>query len=175
MPGRLATKQRQRGMSLVIALVMLAVLMMLGISAYVASGTQFRMAANTQFQNIAQGSAESALATAETWIAANYGNTGFTTRTAGGLYPAGTAPDPLTMTWDDTTSVKVDTLGSQRYIIELVAPDRVLPSNSLGSCNVYGMSGPCPRVSVYRITGRGTSVLGTSQVVQSLFTVRLNI
>lgn len=171
----ISSERRQRGASLLVALVMLAVLMIMGVSAYVASNTQFRMAANLQFQNIAVASAESALATAENWIAANYNNAGFTTRTAGGLYPVGTAPDPLTMPWDDTTSVKVDALGSQRFMIELLAADRVLPSNSIGNCNVYGMSGPCPRVNVYRLTARGTSILGTTKQVQSVFAVRINI
>ncbi len=66
-------------------------------------------------------------------------------------------------------------MGSQRYMIELVIADRVLPSNSIGNCNVYGMSGPCPRVNVYRLTARGTSILGTTKVVQSVYTVRINI
>lgn len=177
MPGTIfgLTRRRQRGASLIVSLVMLAVLMLMGVAAYVASTTQFRMAANLQFQNVALGNAESALAQAENWIASNYNHAGFTTRTPGGLYPTGTAPDPLTMTWDDTTSVKGDALGSQRFVIEMLVADRVLPSNSIGNCNVYGQSGPCPRVNVYRLTGRGTSILGTTKIVQSVFAVRINI
>ena len=173
--NRNPARGRQQGASLVISMVMLAVLMILGVTAYVASTTQFRMAANLQFQNLAMANAESALATAETWIAANYNDAGFTTRSAGGLYPDGTAGDPLTMTWDDSTSVKVDADGRQRFMIELLVADRVLPSNSIGNCNVYGLSGPCPRVNVYRLTARGTSILGSVKQVQSVFTVRVNI
>ena len=175
MPRTISSSRRQRGASLLVALVMLTVLMVMGVSAYVASNTQFRMAANLQFQNIAAGNAESALATAENWVVTNYTNAGFTTRSAGGLYPLGTGPDPLTMTWDDNSSVKVDALGTERFMIELLAADRVLPSNSIGNCNVYGMSGPCPRVNVYRMTARGTSILGTTKQVQSVFAVRINI
>ena len=175
MPRTISSSRRQRGASLLVALVMLTVLMVMGVSAYVASNTQFRMAANLQFQNIAAGNAESALATAENWIVTNYTNAGFTTRSAGGLYPLGTGPDPLAMTWDDNSSVKVDALGTERFMIELLAADRVLPSNSIGNCNVYGMSGPCPRVNVYRMTERGTSILGTTKQVQSVFAVRINI
>lgn len=169
---------RQRGASLIVALVMLAVIAAMGISAFVASNTQFRMAANLQFQNIATSNAESALAQAETWIATNFGNAGFTTRVSGGLYSAaGTAaPDPLATAtvWDDTTSVKVNSLDSERYMIEQLVVNRVLPSNSVGSCNVYGLSGPCPHVNVYRLTARGTSIFGTTRVVQSVFAVRTN-
>ncbi len=179
-PQKSTPPRRQQGASLIVALVMLAVISAMGISAFVASNTQFRMAANLQFQNVATNAAESALAQAETWIATNYGNAGFTTRVSGPLYPAGTGPDPLTMTWDDTTSVKVDLLGvdmlgSQRYFIEQLVVNRVLPSNSVGSCNVYGLSGPCPTVNVYRLTARGTSIFGTTRVVQSVFAVRINV
>jgi Tfp pilus assembly protein PilW len=169
------TRFRQHGASLIVALVMLAVLMVMGVAAYVASTTQFRMAANLQFQNLGMANAESALAAAESWIVPNYNNAGFTTRTPGGLYPEGTAPDPLTMTWDDSTSVKVDADGRQRFMIERLIADRVLPASSIGNCTGYGMSGPCPRVNVYRLTARGTSILGTVKQVQSVFTLRVNI
>jgi len=170
-----APASRQRGASLIVTLVMLGVITVLGISAFVASSSQFRMAANMQFQNVATHNAESALAQAETWITANYTNGGFTNRVAGGLYPAGTGPDALTMTWDDNTSVSVNALGTERYVIEQLVVNRVLPSNSVGSCNVYGLSGPCPTVNVFRLTGRGTSILGTGRVVQSVFAVRTNV
>lgn len=166
---------RQRGASLVVTLVMLGVITVLGISAFVASSSQFRMAANLQFQNVATHNAESALAQAETWITTNFTNGGFTTRVSGGLYPSGTGPDAFTMTWDDTTSVTVGALGTERYMIEQLVANRVLPSNSVGSCNVYGLSGPCPTVNVFRLTARGTSILGTTRVVQSVFAVRVNV
>jgi hypothetical protein len=79
------------------------------------------------------------------------------------------------MTWDDTTSVPVGALGTERYFIEQLVANRVLPSNSVGSCNVYGLSGPCPTVNVFRLTARGTSILGTTRVVQSVFAVRTNV
>jgi type IV pilus assembly protein PilX len=167
--------RRQHGASLIVTLVMLGVITAMGITAFVASSSQFRMAANTQFQNIATHNAESGLAQAETWITTNFTNGGFAARVPGGLYPAGTGPDPLTMTWDDTTSIKVDVLGTERYFIEQLVVNRVLPSNSIGSCNVYGLSGPCPTVNVYRLTSRGTSILGTARVVQSVFAVRINV
>jgi type IV pilus assembly protein PilX len=166
---------RQHGASLVVTLVMLVVLMLMGVSAIVVSNTQFRMAANLQFQNLAMNNAESALAQAENWVATNFSNPGFTTRVSGGLYPVGTAPDAYTMTWDDSTSVGVDVFGGQRYTIELLVENRVLPSNSIGNCNVYGQSAPCPRVNVYRLTSRGASILGAVKLVQSIFAVRLNV
>ena len=173
--NEIQTLRAQIGSSLVVSMIMLVVLMLMGVGAIVMSNTQFRMAGNLQFQNLAMNNAESALAQAENWIAANYSNANLVTRVSGGLYPSGTAPDAYTMTWNDTTSQAVDASGTQRYIIEVLAADRVLPSNSITTCNVYGLSGPCPRVNVYRISARGTSVRGSVKIVQSVFTVRINI
>lgn len=170
---------RQRGASLIVTLVMLGVITAIGISAFLASSSQFRMAANLQFQNVATHNAESALAQAETWIATNFADAGFVTRVSGGVYPVGTAPDPLATAtvWDNTTSVKVDLLGTQRYYIELIFPTpRKLPANSLSpSACGYGSNAPCPSVNLYRITARGTSILGTTKIVQSVFAVRVNV
>lgn len=172
---RVHSLRNQTGSSLVVSMIMLVVLMLMGVGAMVMSNTQFRMAGNLQFQNLAMTNAESALAQAENWIATNYTSPNLVTRVSGGLYPTGTAPDAYTMTWDDTTSQAVDASGIQRYTIEVLAADRVLPSNSITTCNVYGLSGPCPRVNVYRISARGTSVRGSVKIVQSVFTVRINI
>jgi Tfp pilus assembly protein PilX len=165
----------ETGSSLVVSMIMLGVLMLMGVGAVVVSNTQYRMAGNFQFQNAAMASAESALSQAEQWVSVNHTNTALIARVAGGLYPAGTGPDPYTMVWDDTTSEKIDADGTQRYIVEVLAENRVLPSNSVTTCNVYGLSGPCPRVNVYRITARGTSARGSLKLVQTVFTVRVNI
>ncbi len=167
----------QHGSSLVVTMIMLVVLMLMGVTAVVVSNAQYRMAGNLQFQNLAMNNAESAVAQAESWVSVNFINNGFKARVSGGLYPEGSNPDPYTMTWDDTTSVKLDLLGGQRYMIERLGPphDRTLPSNSLGVCNPYGVAGPCPTVNVFRITGRGASIRGSIQLVQSIFAVRANL
>ena len=166
---------KQSGSSLIVTMIMLVALMLMGVTAVVVSNTQFRMAGNLQFQNLAMSNAESAMAQAENWVGTNFADARFSARVSGGLYPANSNPDPYSMAWDDTTSVKVDASGSQRYVIEMLGADRVLPSNSVGNCNVYGMAGPCPKVNVYHITGRGTSVRGSVKLVQSIYSVRVNI
>ena len=174
--ARICVSQYQTGSSLVVSMIMLVVLMMMGVGAIVVSNTQYRMAGNFQFQNLAMASAESALSQAENWVALNHADPKLITRAvAGGLYPVGTGPDAYTMAWNDTTSEKVDAGGTQRYIVEVLAADRVLPSNSITTCNVYGLSGPCPRVNVYRVSARGSSARGSTKIVQTVFTVRVNI
>jgi len=162
----------QTGGSLVVSMIMLVVLMLMGVAAIVVSNSQYRMAGNYQFQNLAMASAESALAQAEAWIADNLDSPDFANRIPGGLYPKDTGPNPFTMTWDDTTSEEVAGLSSQRYIIELLGDNRTLPANSKkqGACG-YGGSGPCPQVNVFRITARGTSARGSAKYVQSVYAV----
>ena len=173
--ARICVSRYQAGSSLVVSMIMLVVLMMMGVGAIVVSNTQYRMAGNFQFQNLAMASAESALSQAENWVALNHTDPKLTARVVGGLYPMGTGPDAYTMDWDDTTSEKVDAGGTQRYMVEVLAADRVLPSNSITTCNVYGLSGPCPRVNVYRVSARGSSARGSTKIVQTVFTVRVNI
>lgn len=163
---------RQKGAALVTSLVILGLLLLIGVSAVIVSNTQFKIAGNLQFQNIAMSDAESALATAENWLPANYTHQGFAESGTPGLYPLGTAPDALSMKWDDTNSIKADAEGNQRYMIELYLAGRTLPSNSVVQCNTYGMSAPCPKVNVYRISTRGVSRVGATRIVQSLYALR---
>ena len=164
--------RRQTGASLVTSLIILGVLALMGISGVLIANTQFKMAGNLQFQTAAMADAESALAVAESWLPENYTHQGFAQSGTRGLYPLGTAPDPVTMTWDDTTSISVDAAGNQRYMIELYLAGRTLPTNSVVQCNTYGTSAPCPKVNIYRISSRGVSRAGATRLVQSFFAVR---
>lgn len=56
---------RQRGITLLVALITLIVLMLLGIGAMTASNTMFKLAGNLQFENEAKNRAETALVNAE--------------------------------------------------------------------------------------------------------------
>lgn len=165
-------RSHQQGASLITSLILLGVLALMGIAGVMIANTQFRIAGNLQFQSAAMSDAESALAVAENWLPANYTHQGFADSGTPGLYPLGVTPDPVTMTWDDTNSIRVDPAGNQRYIIELYLAGRTLPSSSVVQCNTYGTSAPCPKVNVYRVSTRGVSRGGATRLVQSLFAVR---
>lgn len=165
-------RSHQRGASLVMSLIILGVLALMGVGAVMTANTQFKMAGNLQFQSTAMSDAESALAVAESWLPANFANEGFAEIKTPGLYPENKGPDLAAMTWNDSTSIKVDPSGNQRYIIELYAANRPLPSNSIAQSAAYGAPAATPMVNVYRITGRGVSRLGATRVVQSFFSVR---
>jgi hypothetical protein len=165
--------RRQSGVSLVTSLIIVGALALMGIVGVMIANTQFKMAGNLQFQSAAMSDAESALAVAENWLPANFAHEGFARPGTPGLYPAGSAPDPLnTSSWDDRTSVRVDPAGNQRYMIELYLAGRTLPTNSVVQCSGYGTSAPCPKVNVYRILSRGVSRAGATRMVESYFAVR---
>ena len=189
---RLSTRQfpaRQRGATLVIALLILVLIMMIGITAISTSSTQFKLAGNLQFEDSAINNAETATTAAENWLSTgtNFSNAGFTTYAAGTtpqLLPIGRlaglvapANSPLTMTWTNANSLcggSIDIActggnSQQRYFIEQMS----LNNQLLGSSRVVGgrASTTCNRGNTYLITARGQSARGATKFVQSYYSV----
>jgi type IV pilus assembly protein PilX len=171
------TRRAQSGSTLVISLIVLIILMLLGVTAMMTSDTQYKLAGNLQFENAAINNAETAINTAEIWLAgttggvANFRDAGFTTYDGAAspqLYPTGAAPDPLTMTWSDSNSIQVGST-NQRYFIELMSTNNRL----VGSSQAVGgrSSSGCNQVNTYRITARGTSARGATKFIQSYYSV----
>ena len=158
----------QRGASLVITVLMLLMVVIITLMTARIGLNQLRLGGNLQYQNGALNSAETAVATAESWLAAanNYTDSGFSARSAATpqLYPIGTTIDPLSMTWDDTTSVAVGS--SARYAIELIARDKTLAgeSEAMGT-----RSTTCAKVNLYRVSATGSAERGAERVVQSIY------
>ena len=189
---RLSTRRlpaRQRGATLVIALLILVLIMMIGITAISTSSTQFKLAGNLQFEDSAINNAETAITAAENWLSTgtNYSNAGFTTYAAGAtpqLLPIGRlaglvapANSPLTMTWTNANSLCAGSVdlactggnSQQRYFIEQMS----LNNQLLGSSRVVGgrASTTCNKVNTYLITARGQSARGATKFVQSYYSV----
>ena len=166
---------RQRGISLVTTLVMLVAVMVLGLSAILASKSDFILSGNLQFQSAALNQAEASAVVAEQWLAdntnSNYLNEGFTTyaSTTAYLYPVGYLAanniDPMAMTWGDGNSILVS--DTQRYLIEMLAKNRTLIPTSLNIGG--GGAGGFNKVNVYRIIAQGGSARGASKLVQSIY------
>lgn len=169
---------RQKGATLIIALLVLVLIMMIGVTAMTTSNIQFKLAGNLQFEDSAMNNTEAAITTAEKWLSTgtNYSNPGFTTYSAASpqLHPIGhlaglTAPanNPLTMTWSDDNSVQA--AASQRYMIELLSANNRLITSS----QVVGgrTSSGCNQVNTYAITALGQSARGATKLVQSYYSV----
>jgi Tfp pilus assembly protein PilX len=167
--------RRQRGASsLFLTVILVLVVMLLAVTSAVLSNTQFRLAGNLQFENVAFNLAEGAEATAENWLSTgtNSKNAAFTTYATGTpqLYPIGSlTSDPLTMTWSDTNSASVGSDDNQRYVIEKYGADNQPLGTDLesGGRALVG----CQKVDVYRISAKGKSARGTSKLVQTTYSV----
>lgn len=169
----------QRGATLVIALLILVLIMMIGITAVSTSNTQYKLAGNLQFEDGAMNNAETAVAAAENWLSTStsavppvphYLDAGFlTAQTTTGLLPIAASSAPLTMSWSDSNSVSVAGSSAQRYIIQMMSSNNLLT----GSSAAIGRQGAavCNRVNTYLITGRGTSHRGAVKFVQSFYSV----
>ena len=189
-PNRYPTAARQRGATLVIALLILVLIMMLGITAISTSNTQYKLAGNLQFEDSAINSTETAITTAERALSdgVTFKSAGFTvydSATTPHLQPIGrlaalAAPNNshLTMAWDDTNSRCVGSAGvtcspggdpNQRYFIELMSRNNRLRGSNLA---VGGRSSAgCNQVNTYQTTARGLSARGATKFVQSYFSV----
>lgn len=174
---------RQNGATLVIALLILVLIMMIGITAVSTSNTQFKLAGNLQFEDSALNNAEVAITTAENWLATTpaatgYNDPGFAAYNVATpqLLPTGylaalvaPANSPLSMTWGNTNSLAVGGSNAQRYFIELMSRN----SRLQGSSAVVGgrASAACNQVNTYLITARGVSARGATKFVQSYYSV----
>lgn len=171
---------RQRGATLIIALLILVLIMMIGITAVSTSDTQYKLAGNLQFEDSALNGAEAAVTAAENWLSTGtqYADAGFTAydATKPQLLPIGylaalaaPANSPLTMVWGNTNSLAAGGNTSQRYYIEQMSRNNRLQ----GSSQVVGgrASSVCNQVNTYLITGRGVSARGATKLVQSYYSV----
>ncbi len=158
----------QRGSTLIISLIILIILMLIGVAAMNASGTQFKLAANLHYENLAINNAETAVNAAEQWLEAN----------AASLPSASPAAaiDPLNMSWnnaDPVPSVALTADDSERYVIGFVG---VYPSPLAGvglDCTDPGNEKNFDCVNTYLISTRGLGPRGAVRYVQTYYAVPL--
>jgi type IV pilus assembly protein PilX len=172
-------RRKQNGVVLFIALVLLLVLTIAGVSAVQTTSLEERMARNTHDSVLAFQAAESALREAETFIATNVSSTApFTASGNGGLWSTATYTEPdrwLTPgIWDNGSSQSAESstalslvAAQPRFIIEWVATvEREQNPNLMGS----SYNTVLDRVEIFRITARGVGGTPNSIVMlQSTF------
>lgn len=161
---------QQRGSTLIVSLIILVILMLLGVGAMVVSDTGYKLAGNLQFQDSALNNAETAVAAGEEWLSSGTNiQPRFATTAADEIYGLAENPDPLTMSWNDSTSLAVGGNSAQRYFIDLMSEgNQPLPS---GAGIGIRSSAACNRVNTYRVVGRGTSARGAVRFVESYYSV----
>lgn len=163
--------QRQRGMSLIIGLLMLTLLTLLALAGMEVATLQGRMAGNTQDRMIALNAAEAALRDCEQ-VLQNASLPPFDG--TNGLYrpaPLGTAPVWTNIDWtqDGTTRIYSNRLSGvmlpPRCIIEELPP---LPRR--GGDDSLAAGRPLPELGLYRVTAKGYGTLrGTVVTLQTTY------
>lgn len=169
----LRPQSSERGSTLVISLIMMIVMMMLGVMAVNTSDTQYKLAGNLQFENMAMNNAEVAIDTATRWLETNAAIAPSAVPVAG--------INPLTMTWTNSDAISsVQVIGpdgtpndNQRYVIGYVS------TNPVPTAGV-GLVCPDPKgeqnyncVNTYLITARGQGGRGATKLVQVYYSVPL--
>lgn len=170
-PIQVPAPSRQQGAALLLSLVFLVVLTLLGVSAMQGTLLQERMAGNFRASQAAMDAAEAALREGESYL--EQASVGPFDGSITGLYSSsqcndgGTPPLPVPCWELASTNWVTITTGNwavnPEYIIEELPAERSTGS-SLSTMN------PLPSSRFYRITARGYSENGQSQVVlQSYF------
>lgn len=152
----------ERGNILVVAVLMLLMMSILGLTGIKATRTESRLAGNTQERVVAFQAAEAALRQAETFLQ----QPSLPAFVGGGLYVAGAAPDPLTMNASNSFAYSNDLEGvfqPPRYYIERLSNSDESDSIVIGTD--YG--GGAGR-TLYRVTAIG---YGRNELTRSVLQV----
>lgn len=182
---RSATPRRQRGLALIVSLILLIVVTMLGIAGMQNTSLQERMSSNLYDRSLAMQATEAALRAAEFAITANADIGLDCTPTSANLCP--TVPDNTFNGTDNSWTLVLPpfdvndgvTAGAAQYHIEIMGDgtteDEIGQSSSY-NCKQYGGSCGTPTVRHYRITARShdptTAGIGNRSLVVLQTTVR---
>lgn len=162
---------KQTGSALVVALSILLVLTILGVSAMRSTSLQEKMAGNARDTDVAFQAAESAIREAERYLDTistrdDFSNTGGT----GGKYlPRGNNPEAWTVEGNWATAITATYNNNQIaqqpiFIIQAVDAD-VGGEDSIQGGIGYGGGGLTPEYGVFQVTARGFGVSPNSRVM----------
>jgi len=163
-----STQYRQRGVVLVVSLIMLLVVTLIAVSSMQGTVLEEKMAGNTLDRNLAFQTTESALREAEIFVEGLVSLGGFS-GTAGLFGLTDVEPDhALIATWNDATKYVVatadnDSYDAPRYYIKHFTT----VTGTLGAMNMsgYGDNKGTGDVTIFKITGRGTGASADSAEV----------
>ncbi len=154
---------RQQGMALIMALVILLILTILGITAMNTSTLQLLMTGNSQYQTVALNTAEDVIREAEKKVDQIVATK---TLPASGYYDLSAGTPEVDLKNFQWANNQVIVQNNAKYIIEY-AGDTVLDSASLAWRQNAGIQGDT--VSVFRLTARAPAARGAMRFVQSIY------
>jgi type IV pilus assembly protein PilX len=163
--------ENQRGMVLIISLIMLMVLTMIGLSSTRISALELIMGANTQNSVESLMTAEDSALAAEIKITEEFNGAptvNLTTNANDGFYLDDNI-DVNTVDWSAMGYEQEERTGhpDREYIVEYIGP-RTIPGTSLA----IGTGKTADIRYLYRVSGRGDSERGSARVVQTIYALR---
>lgn len=164
---------KQTGAALIVALSILLILTILGVSAMSTTALQERISGNARDADIAFEAAEAALRAGETAIDAMTTTTGF--NGTNGLYAANTSPEAWTVPGNWTTSGKsvsasysLTSAHPPKYMIQLTTSSIAAPGTVTSLEPINYTNNPPPiggGVTVYQVTAQGYGLSANSRVM----------
>ncbi len=153
---------RQGGAALIVALVMLVLLTLLGVTAMNGSVIELIMGSNTQLQTRVLSNAERTLATAE---AVTQGLAAQSDYTQVGVYNMKNdgEQNPTAMAWDGSDSA-AGPESTDRYMVEYSGNFSIN-----GNSDAWGAKGTATTVDVFRVTARSEDAKSAVRMVQSIY------
>ncbi|MGB9429807.1 MAG: PilX N-terminal domain-containing pilus assembly protein [Gammaproteobacteria bacterium] len=174
-PSAISPPAAQRGIVLVVALILLLILTLLGLAAAQSTSLQERMAGNARNQDIAFQSAEAGLSAAESCLNAGLALcTNFAADTAGAYQFNQAAPNnpwetagfwnsaANYFTYDGVTGATLSGVSAQPEIIIEQMPPVAVPGGNIGQ-QQFGSGSPT--IQLYRITVLGTGGDSTATIM----------
>jgi Tfp pilus assembly protein PilX len=168
-PRRSAARP-QRGISLLVVTVLMLAIVLMTLTAFYVSKTQYKLVGNIQASELAFGQAESVSAAARAWVnvPANAKSGGFDTyaTSTAHLYPSGKLAAlsyvPASMTWSDSNST---VSGNGRYLIELLGRNIKKPGDSIA---IKQKSTSCKSVDLFRVVAKADAGQSGSRIIETI-------
>ena len=168
---RRSSVRAQRGISLLVVTVLMLAIVLMTLTAFYVSKTQYKLVGNIQAAELAFGRAESVSATARAWVnvPANAKSAAFdaynATSTAH-LYPMGQMAAlgylPDSMTWSNSNST---VSGNGRYLVELLGRNIKKPGDSIA---IKQNATSCKSVDLFRVIAKADAGQSGSRIIETI-------
>ena len=171
LPYKRSAARAQRGISLLVVTVLMLAIVLMTLTAFYVSKTQYKLVGNIQASELAFGQAESVSAAARAWVnvSANAKSAAFDTYNATStahLYPSGQlaalAYRPESMTWNNSNST---VSGNGRYLVELLGRNIKKPGDSIA---IKQNATSCKSVDLFRIVAKADAGQSGSRIIETI-------
>ena len=168
---RRSSVRAQRGISLLVVTVLMLAIVLMTLTAFYVSKTQYKLVGNIQASELAFGQAESVSAAARAWVnvSANAKSDAFDTYNATStahLYPMGKLATlgylPESMTWSNSNST---VSGNGRYMVELLGRNIKKPGDSIA---IKQKATSCKSVDLFRIVAKADAGQSGSRIIETI-------